>query len=117
MLSVLSAYISSIPPVTVDGTFGPATRSAVVAAQRYFGLPQTGVVDEVTWDEIYDQFAGIENTSLRDGERFPALPTAVPAFAARSNRPRYAGTTTLTQFPGRDLAAGHQDSVSQEVIR
>ena len=117
MLSVLSAYISSIPPVTVDGTFGPATRSAVVAAQRYFGLPQTGVVDEVTWDEIYDQFAGIENTSLRDGERFPALPAAVPAFAARGNRPRYAGTTTLTQFPGRDLAAGHQDSVSQEVIR
>ena len=118
MLSVLSAYINSIPPVGVDGIFGPATRSAVLAAQRYFGLPQTGTVDAATWDEIYDQFAGIENTSLRDGERFPALPAAVPAFAARgSSRPRYTGTTTLTQFPGRDLAAGQQDPISQEVIR
>ena len=67
MLSVLSSYINSIPRVEVDGIFGPATRSAVVAAQRFFGLPQTGVVDETTWDEIYDQFAGIENTSLRSG--------------------------------------------------
>ena len=117
MLSVLSAYINSIPPVGVDGIFGPATRSAVLAAQRYFGLPQTGVVDEATWDEIYDQFAGIENTSLRNRENFPNTPTAVPAFAARNSRPRYAGTTTLTQFPGRDLAAGQQDPVSQEVIR
>ena len=118
MLSVLSAYINSIPPLQIDGVFGPATRSAVLAAQRYFGLPQTGTVDAATWDEIYDQFAGIENTSLRDGERFPALPAAVPALAARgSSRPRYTGTTTLTQFPGRDLTAGQQDPISQEVIR
>ena len=118
MLSVLSSYINSIPRVEVDGIFGPATRSAVVAAQRFFGLPQTGVVDENTWDEIYDQFAGIENTSLRSGERFPALPVAVPAFARQNpGRGRYAGTTTLTQFPGEDLRVGQQDPVRQEVIR
>ena len=118
MLSVLSAYINSIPPVTVDGIFGPDTRSAVVAAQRYFGLPQTGIVDERTWDEIYDQFAGIENTSLRSGERFPAQPAAVQAFARQNpGRGRYAGSTTLTQFPGDDLRPGRQDPVRQEVIR
>ena len=118
MLSVLSAYINSIPPVTVDGIFGPATRSAVIGAQRYFGLPQTGVVDERTWDEIYDQFAGIENTSLRSGERFPAQPAAVQALARQNpGRSRYAGTTTLTQFPGEDLRPGRQDPVRQEVIR
>ena len=118
MLSVLSAYINSIPRVEVDGIFGPATRSAVIAAQRRFGLPQTGTVDAATWDEIYDQFSGIETTSLRNRERFPNSAAAVPAFAARNgNRSRYSGTSTLTQFPGADLGAGQQDPVSQEVIR
>ena len=44
MLQVLSKFISTIPYVQVDGIYGPATRSAVIAAQRYFGLPQTGNV-------------------------------------------------------------------------
>lgn len=123
MLSVLSAYIKNIPSVTIDGIFGPATRDAVIAAQRWFGLPETGQVDDRTWDEIYDQFAGIENTSLRDGEVFPAIrptngarQTAVPAMAG-NNRMRYAQSTTLTQFPGEDLRLGRQDPIVQEVIR
>lgn len=120
MLSVLSAYIDSIPPVEVDGIFGPATRNAVIGAQQWFGLPQTGSVDANTWDEIYDQFSGIENTSLRNRELFPNTNPAVTAFAPQNqgqNRTRYAGTTTLTQFPGRDLKMGQQDPVRQEVIR
>lgn len=125
MLSILSAYIPNIPPLTIDGIFGPATKDAVIAAQRWLGLPETGQVDDRTWDEIYDQFAGIENTSLRDAEVFPAIrPTngarqgAVQAFASNNNnRTRYAQTTTLTQFPGEDLRPGRQDPISQEVIR
>ena len=114
MLSVLSAYISEIPPINVDGIFGPATRSAVVAAQRWFGLPETGSVDAATWDEIYDQFSGIENTSLRNRETFPH--TAATA-AQTTPRNRYSATSTMTQFPGRDLRAGNQDPVRQEVVR
>lgn len=127
MLSVLSAYIKNIPSVAVDGIFGPATRDAVVAAQRWFGLPETGQVDDRTWDEIYDQFAGIENTSLRDGEVFPAIRPgnnarqgAVQAFAPNNqsnNQTRYARSSTLTQFPGEDLRLSRQDPISQEVIR
>lgn len=131
MLSVLSAYIPEMPPVTVDGIFGQATRAAVLAAQRRFRLPETGVVGEATWDEIYDQFSGIENTSLRSGESFPRSPEATaPASsirpvgnfrrygnAATVQRPNYARTTTLTQFPGRDLSIGGQDPVRQEVVR
>lgn len=123
MLSVLSAYVQSIPPVAVDGIFGAATRDAVVAAQRWFGLPETGQVDDRTWDEIYDQFAGIENTSLRDGEVFPVLrPTTagrqavVPAMAG-NGRIRYGKTSTLMQFPGENLSLGRQDPIVQEVIR
>jgi len=99
--------------VTVDGIFGSNTRNAVLAAQRRFGLPQTGEVDFDTWDEIYDQYAGIENTSLRDVTDFPY--TAAVAGVAPRNR--YANTTTLRQFPGRDLRAGNQDPVRQEAVR
>ncbi len=120
MLSVLSAYINDIPDVTVDGIFGSGTRAAVIAAQGFFGLPQTGAVDEITWDEIYDQFAGIENRSLRNGETFPPiLPNTVTAFAPKNgnHRNRYARATVLTQFPGKDLATGQQDPIRQEAVR
>ena len=131
MLSVLSAYIADIPPLSVDGIYGPATRSAVISAQRRFRLPETGVVDAATWDEIYDQFSGIENTSLRSRENFPNVPETTvtasiirpagnfkrPAMQAQQARPNYSRTTTLTQFPGRDLSIGSQDPVKQEVVR
>ena len=100
MLSVLSEFIPQVPEVTIDGVFGPATRNAVLAAQGFLGLPQTGVVDEITWDEMYDQFAGIENTALRSDVTFPGIPG-----------------TTLRQDPGDGLDPGNQDSVRQEVVR
>lgn len=133
MLSVLSAYIAQIPPIAVDGIYGQSTRAAVLAAQRRFGLPETGVVDAGTWDEIYDQFSGIETTSLRSRELFPPTSeTIVSAGSVRSagnfrrsastssqsvSRTHYGRTTTLTQFPGRDLSMGSQDPVRQEVVR
>ena len=114
MLSVLSAYIPEIPPLTIDGIFGNATRSAVIAAQRRFGLPQTGIVDFTTWDEIYDQFSGIENTTRRDDETFPYTEAIQGQTPPRN---RYARTSTMTQFPGSDLRPGNQDPVRQEVVR
>ena len=109
MLSVLSSHIPEIPPLRVDGIYGQNTRSAVLAAQRRFGLPETGTVGIQTWDEIYDQYAGIENTVLRNGETFPGRNS--------QNRVSYARTTTQTQFPGRDLSVGSQDPIKQEVVR
>ena len=127
MLSVLSAYIPQIPPVNVDGIYGPNTKAAVLAAQRRFFLPETGAVDPATWDEIYDQFSGIENTSLRSEENFPtvtpeALPTASMRTAPSPRRSNtlptsYSTTTTMTQFPGNNLTIGTQDPVRQEVVR
>ena len=114
MLSVLSAYIPEIPPLTIDGIFGEDTRNAVLAAQRRFGLPQTGVVDAATWDEIYDQFSGIENTTLRDPQDFPYTQAIINQTLPRN---RYSRTTTLTQFPGNDLRTGAQDPVRQEAPR
>ena len=126
MLSVLSSYISEIPPLAIDGIFGSRTRAAVLAAQRRFRLPETGSVDTETWDEIYDQFSGIENISLRNRETFPTennTRTAVTTANIRRNSSTspngagYARSSTLTQFPGRDLSVGSRDIVRQEVIR
>ena len=114
MLSVLSAYIPEIPPVNIDGIFGNATRAAVIAAQRRFGLPQTGIVDFQTWDEIYDQFSGIENTTLRGEENFPYTQAIQGQTPLRN---RYARTSIMTQFPGSDLRVGSQDPVRQAVVR
>lgn len=133
MLSVLSEFIPGIPPVTVDGIYGNATRAAVLAAQRRFGLPETGTVGVDTWDEIYNQFSGIENAALRSEELFPDMP-ALPAMApvqrsqrqgvrrtmapaVKPPRPTNTNFATLTQFPGFDLHIGISDPVSQEVVR
>lgn len=126
MLSVLSSYIPSIPPVTIDGVYGSATRAAVLAAQRRFRLPETGTVGTQTWNEIYDQYSGIENTSLRNTEVFPTPVQNSPAVRQAANLRRnaqgqtpspYNKTTTLTQFPGNDLTIGNQDPIKQEVVR
>ncbi|MBQ6890423.1 MAG: peptidoglycan-binding protein [Oscillospiraceae bacterium] len=127
MLSILSEFIPEIPSLAVDGVYGPATRAAVLAAQRRFGLPETGTVGAATWDEIYDQFSGIENAVLRSRELFPEQ-GAVAAMAVRNTRaavrrtPAQPRTTapssaTFTQFPGFDLHFGSTDPVSQEVVR
>ena len=114
MLSVLAAYIPEIPNVAVDGIFGPATRNAVLAAQRRFGLPQTGIVDFDTWDEIYDQFSGIETVSWRNPENFPYTSAII---GTTNPRARFSRTGTLTQFPGNTLTAGNQDPIRQEAPR
>ena len=113
MLQVLAEFIPAIPPVNVDGIYGPATQSAVLAAQRYFGLPQTGTVDERTWQLLESQFNGVGDTVFRDGELFPEG-QAVTASTGPAPQGRYENTTTLTQFPGFDLRLGSRDEPQRE---
>lgn len=114
MLSVLSSFIPEIAPLTIDGIFGPATENSVRAAQRWFNIPETGIVDRETWDEIYYQFSGIENAGFRNTEQFPY---AQESGSQNMQRARYARTTTMTQYPGAPLSSGAQDPVKQEVVR
>lgn len=112
MLQVLSNFISTIPYVQVDGIFGPATRSAVIGAQRYFGLPQTGRVDERTWLQIESQYNGVRDTVFRNGERFPEQEDVEVALINNEDGAMSRGhekTTTITQHPGRDLRLGDRD--------
>lgn len=41
-----------IPPIAVDGIFGPQTKQAVIAFQRQLGLEENGAIGPVEWVEI-----------------------------------------------------------------
>ena len=101
LLSVVSEFYSNVPPVAVDGVYGPATRQAVIAVQQMAGLPQDGVVGEQTWQALYRLYAGIadtmtEYTNVIPEQYRPQLPES--------------DATSLTQYPGRPLILGSTDS-------
>ena len=58
LLAYLALFYDTIPPVTLDGIYGPATTEAVTAFQRTFDLPITGEVDVDTWDVLYRTYQG-----------------------------------------------------------
>lgn len=58
-LSYISDYLPTVPAVAIDGTFGPATRQAVEAFQKTYGLTVDGVVGEDTWNQIYNVYLGL----------------------------------------------------------
>ena len=51
-LSYIALFVPSVIEATMDGSFGPTTASAVRSFQRTYGLPETGIVDRVTWDRM-----------------------------------------------------------------
>jgi len=84
----------------------------VIAAQGRFGLSQTGSVNFDTWEAIYNQFIGIEDTSLRDFEKLP-----ITSSVAGNSRSRYTAPAHITQFPGTPLSGGDRDPNRQEASR
>ncbi len=72
-LNVLSAYYQSIPAVDIDGILGPNTRAAIIEFQKTMNLPSTGMLDDGTWNAMYDSVLGI----LRE---LPPTAIALPAF-------------------------------------
>lgn len=73
-LDYLSEFYDTIPPVSMDGVFGPSTTAAVIAAQNVFALTPDGVVGEQTWRAIYNAYIGIVRTIplvYREGNIIP----------------------------------------------
>lgn len=84
-LATIAFFNDSYQSVTVDGIFGPATRSAVEYVQMANGLPVTGVVDRQTWAVLQDLY---EN--------------------AVANIPSNFGIDAIEIYPGRALAIGSE---------
>ena len=73
MLRQLSKTYQFLPELAVDGVYGERTLEAVMRFQREAGLPVTGVVDQATWQGIYDEYLGIARTALA-GAGLPTTP-------------------------------------------
>lgn len=55
-LQTISAFTNSIPSPPLDGIYGETTADAVRAFQKEWGLAETGEVDLVTWNLLFDVF-------------------------------------------------------------
>ena len=51
-LNYVGLFVPSVSSPAIDGTFGTDTRNSVISFQRAYGLPETGEVDRLTWDNI-----------------------------------------------------------------
>lgn len=73
----VSRFDPDIPPVDLDGIFGDTTRDSLLAFQRKYGLPITGVADATTWARLFEEYlARVEAATRPDPvyifPRYPA---------------------------------------------
>lgn len=95
-LSVLAEFYNNIPFISITGVFENETKNAVIAFQKSQNLPQTGIVNDVTWNEIYRDFRGIVTTVIEPG----ATPKTFIPFAGTTLQVGSSGeeVTTLQQY-------------------
>ena len=96
-ISIIGQFSPAVPVLAIDGIFGPLTTQAVNAVQSRLGLPVTGVVDQATWQGIYDEYLGIARTALA-GAGLPTTPQQIEQKVMSG------------QFPGYDLSYGNTDA-------
>ena len=76
-LAVIGQFYETVPPIAVDGIFGEATRQAVIAFQRTYGLNPDGIVGRQTWNEMLRAYRGIVESGSRLEGGLPLFPDTV----------------------------------------
>ena len=71
---IASAMPELFTPPTVDGVFGNATQAAVRAFQNYYGLIQTGTVNEATWNGIVTSYYALGGGEVVPSRPYPGTP-------------------------------------------
>ena len=70
-LSYISDFFDEIPDVDTTGYFGPQTKAAVLAFQRFSGLEETGTVNAITWDTLAGIYSDIKFGADKRPYQFP----------------------------------------------
>ena len=81
-LNVVATFTEGLTPIPINGIFGEGTENLVKNFQRNGSLEVTGIVDEQTWNSLYDAYVGIINSlppSAFDGiaRPFPGIPLRI----------------------------------------
>jgi len=79
----LSTAIPGIPRVPEDGIFGEATRDAIFAFQRIFGLTIDGAVGPITWERLMREFLDLQPGG---GTTTPPPPPTIPPYPGSAIR-------------------------------
>ena len=70
-LAYLSKVFFDIPPVAQNNLFDQRTQNAVREFQKIFSLPQTGAVDEKTWNTLADAYSTVKEGQQRLTGQYP----------------------------------------------
>ncbi len=68
-LATISDFNAEIPKIEITGTFDRQTENAVKSFQEFYGIPATGIIDSVTFQELFDNYEAILATDpIKNGE-------------------------------------------------
>ncbi|HAG57248.1 MAG TPA: spore cortex-lytic protein [Ruminococcaceae bacterium] len=100
-LNYIANTYPNIPRVATDGIFGNATRSAVMAFQRQFGLTADGIIGQQTWNRIVQVYNDLRSRS--------ASQQAQPSILSGNDLPTAAISEEKAESPAvRTADAGRQ---------
>lgn len=111
-LNYIGNTYSSVPRVSVDGIFGPSTRSAVLAFQRQFGLTADGIIGPATWNRIVQVYNSLLN---RTADASPAA-SSVPGEGDTGSEVQTAGILAENFDLARSLQALPEEAYSGRVL-